>query len=54
MRHVGASIGFVELPRDANSPEVMFVRADEAICAAKRAGGGRMYRASEAGAVEVI
>ncbi|MBM4382537.1 MAG: GGDEF domain-containing protein [Deltaproteobacteria bacterium] len=50
---VSASIGFVEFPQHASSEEVMLVRADEAMYAAKRAGGARIHRASESGTVEV-
>jgi diguanylate cyclase (GGDEF)-like protein len=50
---VGASIGLVEFPQLASSAELLLARADEAMYAAKRAGGGRIYRAAPDGVAEV-
>jgi diguanylate cyclase (GGDEF)-like protein len=51
---VGLSIGFAEFPQLADSAERLLTRADEAMYAAKRAGGGRIYRANEDGESEVV
>ena len=51
---VGASIGFAEFPQLAASAERLLTRADQAMSAAKRAGGGRIYRANEDGESEVV
>jgi predicted signal transduction protein with EAL and GGDEF domain len=44
----------VEFPRIAGTTELLLARADEAMYAAKRAGGGRIYRAHANGVAELI
>ena len=48
-----ASIGIAEFPAVASDAEALLARADQAMYAAKHAGGARIYRASASGAVEV-
>jgi diguanylate cyclase (GGDEF)-like protein len=50
----GASIGIAEFPSHADGVDALLSRADEAMYAAKRAGGGRIHRAFEHGFAEVI
>ena len=48
-----ASIGFAEFPSVADTAEALLSRADEAMYAAKEAGGSRIYRAQQAGLAEI-
>ncbi len=48
-----ASVGFAEFPLVSRDADTLLARADEAMYAAKHAGGGRIYRATAQGAVEV-
>ena len=50
----GASIGIAEFPSHADDADALLSRADEAMYAAKRSGGGRIHRALERGYAELL
>jgi diguanylate cyclase (GGDEF)-like protein len=53
MLESSASVGFAEFPLVSRDADALLARADEAMYAAKHAGGARIFRATAQGAAEV-